>query len=132
MLLERDGDLDEAAKLIEASLKQDPKNGSTMDSWGWVLFKQGKTAEAEEALRKAVEQNPFSPEIRRHYGEVLLKMGKQEEALEQWERALAYVFPGRKDLEKRAKELGQDVLRKKAPAPEESETPDSNETDDEP
>jgi len=112
LLLENGGDLQEAATLIETSLKQDPKNGNTMDSWGWVLFRQGKFKEAEEALRKAAELSPFSPETRRHLGEALLALGRMEEALEQWERALAYAFPDRKALEERARELRTRIAKK--------------------
>ena len=98
-LLERGGDLDEAARLIKSALDQDPKNSSTMDSWGWVLFKQGKFTEAEAALRKAAQMSPFSPEVHRHLGEALLKLDRLQDALDEWERALAFAFPDRKALE---------------------------------
>jgi len=111
LLLEKGGDLNEAARLIEASLKQDPRNGSTLDSWGWALFKQGKLKEAEEALRKAVELRPYTPEIRKHLGEVLLQLDRKEEALEQWERALAYAFSDRKALEEKARKLRVELAR---------------------
>jgi tetratricopeptide (TPR) repeat protein len=104
-LLERGGDLDEAARLIHAALLQEPKNGSTMDSWGWVLFKQGKFAEAEAALRKAAEESPFSPEVHRHLGEALLKLDRLQDALDEWDRALAFAFPQRKQLEDMAQSL---------------------------
>ncbi len=112
LLLENGGDLDEASRLIEAALKQDPKSGSTMDSWGWLLFRQGKFQEAEEALRKAIEVTPYSPEIRRHMGEVLLKLDRPEEALAQWERALAYAFPQRKELEEQVQKLRIEVAKR--------------------
>jgi len=115
LMLERGGDLQEAARLIQAALRQDASSGSTMDSWGWVLFRQGKFAEAAEVLKKAVELSPFSPEIRKHFGEVLLKLERPEEALDQWERALAYVFPDRADLDRRARELRLDIARRKTP-----------------
>ena len=111
LLLEKGGDIKEAIRLIEASLKQDPKNGSTLDSWGWALFKQGKAKEAEEALRKAVDLRPYNPDIRKHLGEVLLKQGNKEEALAQWERALAYAFPERKELEERTRKLRVELAR---------------------
>jgi tetratricopeptide (TPR) repeat protein len=116
LLLEKGGDLPEASALIEASLKQDPKNGSTMDSWGWALFRQGQFKEAEDILRKAAELSPFSPETRKHLGEALLALGRLEEALEQWERALAYAFPDRKGLEERARELRTRIAKKLAEA----------------
>ena len=124
LLLEKGGDLTEASNLIEAAVKQDPQNGSVMDSWGWVLFKQGKFEESEKALRKASELNPFSPETRKHLGEALLKLNRPEEAVEQWERALAFVFPDRPALDKRLAELRADIAKRnalpKGPAPKDA------------
>jgi len=113
MLLENGGDLQEARQLIEAAMKQDPKNGSTVDSWGWVLYKQGHYQEAEAALRKAVELTPFSPEIRKHLGEVLLKLDRPQEALDQWERALAFAFPLRDELEAQVEKLRSELAKKR-------------------
>jgi len=104
-LLEQGGNLDEAARLIRSALDKEPNNGSTMDSWGWVLFKQGKFVEAEAALRKAAEQTPFSPEVHRHLGEALLKLDRLQDALDEWDRALAFAFPQRKQLEDQAQSL---------------------------
>ena len=117
LLLERGGDLDEAARLIGASVAKDPQNGSVQDSWGWVLFKQGKFGEAEKSLRRASELSPYSPEVRKHLGETLLKLGRRSEAAEQWERALAFSFPGRKQLEKRLAELRTQLAKEGGTAP---------------
>lgn len=134
LLLEGEGNLQEASALIEASLKQDPKNGNTMDSWGWALFKQGRLKEAEKTLREATELAPFSPEIHLHLGETLLALEHPEEALEQWERALAYAFPERKALEERVRELRTRLAKQQsesrpadAEAPLEAEDSDSEE-----
>ena len=116
LLLEKGGDLKEASDLIEAAVKQDPQNSSVMDSWGWVLFKQGKFEESEKALRKASELNPFSPETRMHLGEVLLKLNRPEETVEQWERALAFIFPGRAILDQRLATLQADIAKRNASA----------------
>lgn len=126
LLLEQGGDLAEASALIEAALKQEPKNGSTMDSWGWALYKQGRLAEAEEALRKAAELQPFNPEIRKHHGEALLRMGREQEALEQWERALAYAFPDRRALEDRARALRASLALKQRDHDAEGEAQDQD------
>ena len=114
LLLEQDQDLPEAAALIEASAKATPDNGNVVDSLGWAQFKLGKLAEAEATLRRAAGLSPFSPEVRRHLGEVLLKQGKLEEAAEQWERALAFVFPDRQDLEKRLGDLRLRIAKDQA------------------
>ena len=105
LLLERGGDLTEAATLIEAAVKQEPKNGSFIDSMGWLLFKQGKFQEAETQLQAAAELRPYSADVREHLGEVLLRLGKRDEAIAQWERALAFAFPGREALEKRLEDV---------------------------
>ena len=113
-LLERGGHLDEAARLIQAALAQDPRNASTMDSWGWVLYKQGKYQEAETALRKAALESPFSPEVHRHLGEALLSLDRLQEALDEWERALAFAFPRRKELEDQVQALRTRMARSQA------------------
>lgn len=113
-LLERGVHLDEAASLIEAANRLEPDNGSFVDSLGWVQFKQGKFAEAETTLRKALELNANSPELLKHYGEVLLKLDRPEEALAQWERAMAYVFSNRNELEKRIRDLRVVLAKREA------------------
>ncbi len=105
LLLETGGDLTEATRLIELALKQEPENGSFVDSLGWAQFQAGKLSEAEATLRRATQLRPFSAEVRKHFGEALLKNGKTKEAAEQWERALAFAAPDRKLLEKRLAEL---------------------------
>jgi len=116
LLLEKGGDLSEAARLIQAALEKEPGNSSTMDSWGWALYKQGKYKESEEALRKASAISPYSPEIHKHLGEALLKLDRLQEALDEWERALAFVFPDRKDLEKQVLDLRTRLARSRSAA----------------
>lgn len=124
LLLELGRELSEASELIAASLKQEPDNPSTLDSWGWALFKQGRYAEAEAALRKAAERQPLNPEVLKHFGEALLRLGRKAEALDQWERALAFAFPERKTLERRAQELRAELARER---PSEEPEPEAEE-----
>jgi tetratricopeptide (TPR) repeat protein len=120
LLLEQGQNLEEAATLIEASAKATPDNGNVVDSLGWAQFKLGRIMEAEVTLRRAVELSPFSPEVRKHLGEVLVKQGKLVEAAEQWDRALAFVFPERTDLEKRLGELRVRIAKEQAAKAESS------------
>lgn len=117
-LLDNGGDLKEAGALIEAAVKQEPNNGSFLDSLGWLRFKQGNLAEAETQLRHAADLRPYSADVRQHLGEVLLKVGKRAEAITQWERALAFAFPGRDALEKRLEDVRAQAAKAKAAAPE--------------
>jgi len=119
LLLEKGGDVLEASELIKASLAKEPSNSSTMDSWGWALYKQGKYKDAEAALRTALTLSPYSPEVHKHLGETLLKLERLQEALDEWERALAFVFPERKELEKQVQDLRTRVARSLRPAAEE-------------
>lgn len=131
LLLEKGGDLKEATRLIEASLKQDPKNSSTMDSWGWALYQNGRYVEAEAVLRQAVALSPFSPEVHRHLGEVLVKLDRLQDALEEWDRALAFAFPQRAALEDQARELRTRLAkRRSAQTPEEAPIEVPTENDD--
>lgn len=118
LLLDSGGDLKEAAGLIEAAVKQEPGNGSFLDSLGWLRFKQGDLQGAEAQLRHAADLRPYSADVRQHLGEVLLKLGKPEEAITQWERALAFAFPGHDALEKRLDSLRADQAKQKLHAPE--------------
>jgi tetratricopeptide (TPR) repeat protein len=124
ILLERGGDLEEASRLIAAALAREPRNSSTMDSWGWVLFKKGRYKEAEAALRQAAEISPFSPEIHRHLGEALLKLERLQEALEEWDRALAFAFPDRRTLEQQAQDLRTRLAKSRAAAPVDEPKPE--------
>ncbi|HET8902096.1 MAG TPA: tetratricopeptide repeat protein [Holophagaceae bacterium] len=114
LLLDHGGDIKEAASLIEAAVKQEPDNGSFIDSLGWLRFKQGNLEDAEAQLRRAADMRPYSADVRQHLGEVLLKVGKPDEAITQWERALAFAFPGRDALEKRLDDVRAQQAKAKA------------------
>jgi tetratricopeptide (TPR) repeat protein len=78
-LAERNTKLDEAYTLISTSLQLDPKSAATMDSMGWVLFRQGKLIEAENYLRQAFALNQDA-EIAGHLAEVLVAQQRRDEA----------------------------------------------------
>ena len=137
LLLEQDQNLEEAAALIEKSVKATPNSGSVVDSLGWAQFKLGRFKEAEATLRRATELTPYSPEVRKHLGEVLVKLDRLPEAAEQWERALAFVFPERAALAKRLSELRARIARAHVATPEAAEptpakttVPDDDEDED--
>ena len=59
---------------------------ATLDSKGWVLFRQGKLAAALEALQRSYAKQPDA-EVAAHIGEVLWTMGRRDEALSVWREA---------------------------------------------
>ena len=76
MLVESDGNLDEAIDLIKRALKIDPENGAYIDSLGWAYFKKGMVVEALRELERAVELEPDEPEIKEHLDTVRRKLNR--------------------------------------------------------
>lgn len=79
-LADRSIRLDEAYALIEKAMKLSPNDPFITDSFGWVLFRQGKIDEAEQQLRQAYQLRA-DPEIAVHLGEVLWVKGDKEGAM---------------------------------------------------
>ncbi len=86
-LSERNVQLERAEQMSAKSLKIDPTNASYLDTYGWILYQQGKYAEAEKYIAKSLAQETGSAEVLEHYGDVLFKLGKAAEAQVYWQRA---------------------------------------------
>lgn len=80
--------LKEAESYIKKALALQPDMAVVMDSYGWLLFKQGKYTAAYDYLSKAYEKQA-EPEIAGHLVEVLLRLGRTDEAKKVFEKALA-------------------------------------------
>jgi tetratricopeptide (TPR) repeat protein len=78
--------LEKAEKYSKRSNELSPNNRSYIDTYGWILFQQGKYKEAELWLSRAVKMGSKSA-ISEHYGDVLYKLGRTEEALKYWQEA---------------------------------------------
>ena len=82
---------DEAEDLIEKALKMEPESAAIIDSWGWVLYRQGRSAEAIGYLEEAYEKLR-DPEVAGHIIEVQLSLDKTDDALKTLEEA-ELLFP---------------------------------------
>lgn len=85
--------LDEAAQLIQRSLKADPDNSAYLDSMAWVLYRQGRYDEAQKYIDLAVRasgQDLNCGAIYEHLGDILLARGKKAEADAAYREALDY------------------------------------------
>lgn len=81
-------ELDKAAKMAKKAVSLDPESASFQDTYGWVLFMQGKYDEASEWILKAVNNKEgASAEVLEHYGDVLYKLNDPLLALEYWQKA---------------------------------------------
>jgi tetratricopeptide (TPR) repeat protein len=103
-LADHDRNLPESRQLITAALAQSPDNAATLDSMGWLLFREGKYAEALEYLKRASKAGA-DPEIDLHIGEVQWAMGEQAAARLTWAEALEQA-PENDKLRKRLERAG--------------------------
>jgi tetratricopeptide (TPR) repeat protein len=76
-------DLGVARKLIERAHASAPKSAAILDSYGWVLFRQGHNEDALTYLNAAYADDRGA-DIAAHYGEVLWHLGKQADADRIW------------------------------------------------
>jgi tetratricopeptide (TPR) repeat protein len=103
-LADHNRDLPEARRLVSAALAQSPDNAATLDSMGWVLFREGQYPAALEHLQHA-RRNGSDPEIDLHIGEVQWAMGDTAAARKTWADALAK-SPDNEKLRKRLERAG--------------------------
>jgi putative PEP-CTERM system TPR-repeat lipoprotein len=69
-----------AREVAERAYRQSPFNPNVVDTFGWIVFRQGDTARAAQLLRLATNLAPNDPNIRLHYAKVLIKTGDRAAA----------------------------------------------------
>jgi len=82
---------DEAEKLIKKALRMEPESAAIIDSWGWVLFKQGRSEEALGFLEEAYEKLR-DPEVAGHIIDTQMSLDRSEDAMKTLEEA-EVLFP---------------------------------------
>ncbi|MCH7526317.1 MAG: hypothetical protein IID39_02665 [Planctomycetes bacterium] len=81
--------MEEAERMIRYALSHAPLNGAYLDSYGWVLYKQGAFAEAKEWLEKAVNTpGGDDPVVYDHLGDAHWRLGLEDAAERFWSTAL--------------------------------------------
>lgn len=88
-LAEQGTELGEAEKLAKKALELDPNDGYIQDTYGWILFKQGKVRDAIIQLEAAHEKQPNESIIAEHLGDAYLELSMVEKAREMYRRAAA-------------------------------------------
>jgi len=89
VLADHDRELPEARKLIERALEKDPDNGAYVDSYGWVLYRQGDLGAARSHLERAVRLTEGDPVVREHLGDVYRDLKLPDLAREQYKLSAA-------------------------------------------
>ncbi len=90
LLAESGGDLKEAERMAGQAIRIETENPVYLDTYAWILFKQGEYTEALPYQSIAVEKSADEPsaELFDHFGDILFKAGEPERALENWNKAL--------------------------------------------
>jgi tetratricopeptide (TPR) repeat protein len=83
--------LPDAERMSKESLAIRPGEATFLDTYGWILYQQGKYKDALEYIRKAVDANPeeADPTLWEHLGAAQYKTGNKDAAVEAWKRAKA-------------------------------------------
>jgi tetratricopeptide (TPR) repeat protein len=81
--------LDEAEKMSKRSLEIRPDEATFLDTYGWILYKQGKYEKAREYLQKAVDKSGANADgtLWEHLGDVHYKLKDTNKAVEYWIKA---------------------------------------------
>ena len=88
-VLEKQNNLDAAAREYQAALDLDPKSQETLTALADLYTKQKKYSEAEAMLRKLVAADPQNSSARVQLGRLLAEGGKSEEAAQELQQGLA-------------------------------------------
>lgn len=80
--------LEEAEKMSKKSLQLIPGTTSFLDTYGWILYRQGRYAEAQKYILQAIESGGQDDgTIFEHLGDVYEKLGDKIKAKECWKKA---------------------------------------------
>lgn len=82
----RNIELEKAEKMVIKAIEIQPDNSSFEDTYGWILYQQGKYPEALKWIQSAYDRNP-SPDIADHLGDVWFRSGNASKAIEYWKKA---------------------------------------------
>lgn len=90
-LSERKQRLNEAAGMSKRSLEIRPNEGTFLDTYGWILYQQGKYEEAAKYIRQAVvgAGDGVDATLYEHLGAVEYRLGAADKATDAWRKAKA-------------------------------------------
>lgn len=86
----RKENLERAAEMSKLSNELRPDQPSYLDTYGWILYVQGKYEDARIWIQKAIDNGGGeNGTILEHMGDIMFKLGNSDSALEYWKKAKA-------------------------------------------
>ena len=84
----RKNKLDKAEKMSKKSLQLQPDSKSFLDTYGWILYQQGKYTEAKDYIEKAIKAGGQEDgTLYEHLGDIYYKLNEVDKAKENWKKA---------------------------------------------
>ena len=81
--------LDRALDIIKKVCETEPNNVAYLDTYAWVLYKNGKFEKSREVMERALTLGGLQdPDILEHYGDILHKLSEREKAVIYWRKAI--------------------------------------------
>lgn len=80
--------LKKAEDFLKRALSIDPENGAYLDSYGWLLFKKGKSEQAIKYIEKALENLGPDSELYIHLGDIYRSRKDYDTSLTYYQKAL--------------------------------------------
>ncbi len=88
-LSELDEQLDKAEEMSRKAITAEPRNGTYLDTYAWILFMQKRYGEARVYIDQAVQNDTTrNSVILEHAGDIYIMEGDVETALKYWQEAL--------------------------------------------
>ena len=82
--------LDKAEQMSYRVIKAEPKNATYLDTYAWILFKQGRYTEAKIYIDQTLQcDSDTSAVLLEHAGDIYYFAGEKERAVDFWQQALA-------------------------------------------
>jgi tetratricopeptide (TPR) repeat protein len=108
---ERLNSADKALPLAEKARQLAPRDPSSEDTLGWIVFKRGDYARARALLEESASKMPNQPEIQYHLGMARYMLGDEEPARLALQQAAGSTeeFPGKEEAARRLAILAIDA-----------------------
>ena len=89
-LSEKDIHLDKAEHMSYRAIKAEPKNATFLDTYAWILFKEGRYAEAKIYIDQTLQcDSDTSAVLLEHAGDIYYFVGEKEKAVSFWQQSLS-------------------------------------------
>lgn len=82
-------DLDRAERMSAITIKEEPENDTSLDTYAWILFKKKDYERAKHYIDEALSYSESpSHELYHHAGDIYFMSGDPDKAFEFWKKAL--------------------------------------------